>query len=90
MAGEECGATTELPTGETVTCNNHKRGWHVQQYKATWPEQLEPDDQFCPAWGQKDTASGLVWVHCGKVPHSGNLHYAHLGGMPITFATEPA
>lgn len=86
MSEEACGATTELPTGDTVTCNNHKPGWHVDQFHAVWPEQLEPDDLHCGVWGQKDTASGAIWVSCGKVPdHPGDVHYAHLGGMPTQF-----
>lgn len=86
---ETCSETTTVPTGETVTCNKHRKGWHLQEFFATWPEQLEPGDLFCMVWGWKDTSSGMVWVRCGKVPHGGNLHYGHLGGMPVSF-TVPA
>lgn len=79
-----CGETITLPTDETVTCNLHKRGWHLARTRATWPEIVDILS-LCGVWGVADTAEGQIFVMCsGVAGHvaEGLRHSARLGGMP--------
>ena len=86
---EECGRSVELPTGETVVCRRHRRGWHWAPARATWPE-LHDEDDVCGAWGVTETAEGEIFVMCGRTPQHAEqertAHFATVAGFPKTWS----